>query len=325
MPVNSIAVVVIGRNEGERLHKCLHSVVGHAGLVVYVDSGSTDGSLEVASRLNAIVVQLDTAVPFTAARARNAGFRRVLALAPETAYVQFVDGDCEVRASWLPLAMSFLEAHPDVAAVSGRRRERFPERSIYNLLCDMDWNGPAGPASSAGGDVMMRTKSLMAVDGYRDDLIAGEESELCVRLRRQGWRIWRLADEMTLHDAAILRFGQWWRRSMRTGYAFAEGSHIHGAAPERHWVAESRSAWLWGLVLPAGLLMATLWSPVAVWGFLLYPAQAVRLWLRKHGSGRARIAHAVFLVLGKFPETLGQLKFVAHRLRGRRASLIEYK
>ncbi len=328
-----LGVVAIGRNEGERLRVCLRSVLASRDVgsiqVVYVDSGSTDDSVSFATSLNVAVVPLDMSQPFTAARARNQGFQRLLALAPELRYVQFVDGDCELIADWMPQALAYLDAHPEVVAVCGRRRERFPERSVFNLLCDQEWDTPVGEARACGGDAMMRVSAFQRAGGYREDLIAGEEPELCVRLRQAGGQIWRLPLEMTLHDAAMLRWSQWWKRTVRAGFAFAQGAAIHGAPPERHWVRESRSAWVWGLGLPVVLLVLSALSPwlglwlIGLW--LIYPLQVARLSLRGVGLPAARRARAVFLVLGKFAEAFGQLKFMAHRLAGRRASLIEYK
>lgn len=322
-----LAVVAIGRNEGERLRACLASVIGAADLVVYVDSGSTDDSVAMARGLGAEVVTLDMRVPFTAARARNTGWRRVRALRPELQLVQFVDGDCSVADGWLATAHAFLGVHPEVAAVCGRRRERFPERSVYNLLCDMEWDVPPGEVRACGGDVLMRVVALDAVGGYRDAIIAGEEPELCVRLRAAGWRIHRLADEMTAHDAAMTQLSQWWKRSMRTGFTYAEGAALHGAPPERHKVRESRSVWFWGLGLPLALaLAALLWSPWWLAGLLVYPLQMLRLFVRGPGpTARARAWRAVFLVLGKFAELAGQCKYLALRWSGRQAQLIEYK
>ena len=131
-------------------------------------------------------------MPFTAARARNAGYRRLQEIIPDLSYVQFVDGDCELVDGWIQAAATFLEQRPDVGAVCGRRRERFPDRSIYNWLCDLEWEGPVGEVRACGGDVMIRRSALEAVGGYRDDMIAGEEPELCVRLRAAGWLVWRL-------------------------------------------------------------------------------------------------------------------------------------
>lgn len=321
-----VAVVAIGRNEGERLRACLSSVVRSAQIVVYVDSGSTDDSVAMARQMGVEVVVLPKDVVFTAALARNAGWRRALELAPEIEFVQFVDGDCAVDPAWLATARSFLVAHADVVAVCGRRRERFPERSIYNLLCDLEWAATPGESRACGGDVMMRAAGLQAVNGYNPRLIAGEEPELCLRLRGKGWRVWRLDAEMTLHDAAMTRISQWWKRSMRAGYTFAEGVHMHGKPPERHRVVESRRAWVWGLVIPlAALLGAWLIHPWALALLLAYPLQMLRLFRGFRGTFKERAARAVFMVLGKFAEACGQLKFVALRLSGGTARLIEYK
>jgi GT2 family glycosyltransferase len=321
-----LAVVVIGRNEGERLRRCLESVRGNGRVVVYVDSGSTDGSPGVAAALGVIVCSLEMSLPFTAARARNEGSRCAQTAAPGVEFIQFVDGDCEVVAGWLSKAVDFLAVHPDVGAVCGRRRERHPERSVYNLLCDLEWDTPVGEARACGGDVLMRTAALRQIVGYREELIAGEEPELCVRLRAKGWRIWRLDAEMTLHDAAMTHFNQWWRRSLRTGFAYAEGVRLHGAPPERHWVRESRSAWVWGAGLPLVVaVLALVVGAPAAWGLALYPLQVARLAWRFQGPARARWGRAFFLVAGKFPEALGQMKSWLLHLRHRPAVLIEYK
>lgn len=318
--------MAIGRNEGDRLRKCLMSVVGLAGKVVYVDSGSTDGSVDMARALGVAVVELDMSVPFTAARARNEGFKYLSEIAPELAYVQFVDGDCEVVPGWLEKAARFLDERPDVAVVCGRRRERFPDRSVYNMLCDIEWDTPVGEAKACGGDAMMRAGVFERAGKYRDGLIAGEEPELCVRLRAAGWKVWRLGEEMTLHDAAITRFAQWWKRSTRSGYAYAEGAHLHGAFPERHRVKESRRVWIWGLGIPVVTIYLAIW--LRPWGLamsLIYPAQVVRLALRGTRSVRDNWWFALFLVLGKFPEAVGQLNFLYNRLARKSARLIEYK
>jgi len=319
------AAVAIGRNEGERLKRCIESLSA-AAKIVYVDSGSTDGSVQWARQHGVDVIELDMSVPFTAARARNAGFRRLREVAPHLGYVQFIDGDCDLDRRWPEQAIAYLDAHADICAVCGRRRERFPEKSVYNWLCDVEWNVPPGEVRAFFGDAMIRATALEGVGGYRDDLIAGEEPELCVRLRAAGWRIWRLPSEMTLHDAAMMHFGQWWQRILRSGFAFAQGAYLHGAPPERHFVWESRRAQLWGLWLPFLCLVATLalW-PWGVLAWLLYPLQIVRQSLRNAGSPPERATLAFFQVLGRFAEAIGQIKFHLNRLFGRQVSLIEYK
>lgn len=320
-PFPITGAVVIGRNEGARLRACLGSLKQVVPRLVYVDSGSTDRSVETARQLGADVVELDMAKPFTAARARNAGWHRLLAKHPETELVQFVDGDCEVLEGWLPAAAAFLQSNRGYAVACGRRRERYPERSVYNHLCDLEWNTPVGDALACGGDALVRVDALRATGGYRDDLIAGEEPEWCIRLRDSGWKIRRLEIDMTLHDAAMSRFGQWWLRSRRAGFAFAAGASLHGAAPHFHWVSETRRAVLWGALIPGSCVAAALmWPPALLAWPVLYAMQVLRL--RKHGHDWA---HAFFLTLGKLAEARGVLQFLHERALGRHSQIIEYK
>jgi len=316
-----IDAVVIGRNEGARLVACLASLRGRADRIVYVDSGSTDGSSAAAEAAGAEVVALDMARPFTAARARNAGLARLAGDGAD--FVQLVDGDCTIAPGWIETAADFLLARPGAAVACGRRREDHPEASLYNRLCDREWDTPVGEATACGGDALVRRAALEAVGGFREDLIAGEEPELCLRLRRAGWTVWRLDAEMTRHDARILRFGQWWRRSRRAGHAFAEGAHLHGAGPERHWVRETRRALAWGAALPLAILLLMLVTPWAALLALAYPAQVLRLASRDRGPDRS--AAALFTVLGKVAEAQGAMDFHLRRLRGRRRAIIEYK
>jgi GT2 family glycosyltransferase len=314
------AAVVIGRNEGARLLSCLESLRGEVGRVVYVDSGSTDGSVAAARRAGAQVAALDPSRPFTAARARNAGFDRLAETAlPE--FVLFIDGDCTLAPGWIEAAGGALDADPALAVVCGRRRERHPEASVFNRLLDREWDTPVGETQACGGDALVRIAAFRAVGGFDPRIIAGEEPELCLRLRRAGWRIRRIDAEMTEHDAAMTRLSQWWARARRAGYAFALGAAMHGRPPERHYVPELRRALLWGAAVP--LLTAVLTVVVPPWGLALalaYPAQVARLALRD-----GDIAHAGFLVLGKVPEALGAASFALDRIRGRAPEIIEYK
>jgi GT2 family glycosyltransferase len=322
-----VGVVAIGRNEGERLRTCLESLRGLVQAIVYVDSGSTDGSVELGRSLASSVVELDLRIPFTAARARNHGFQRLIELQPNLEYVFFVDGDCEVVAGWLQKAVAFLTEHREMAVVWGLRRERYPEKSIYNLLTDMEWEDyPLGETKFCGGDALIRVDALQQVKGYRPELICGEEPEMCVRLRQVGWRIWHLNEPMTIHDAAMYHFSQWWRRMLRGGYGFAQAIALHGAPPERHGVLESRRAWIWGFFIP--VLVIILYISVGAWALLLlllYPLQVIRLTIHGRRSVWQNSCRAVALVLSKFPQVLGQIKYLRDRYRRVQSPLIEYK
>jgi hypothetical protein len=257
------------------------------------------------------------------------GLRRLREVLPALPFVQFVDGDCELISGWIDLAAGRLLERAELAAVCGRVRERFPERSIYQRLCDVEWDTPVGDAAACGGNAMMRLDALVEAGGFREDLIAGEEPELCLRLRRRGHAIERLPADMVWHDAAILHFSQWWRRSVRAGHAFAEGASLHGSGPERHFVREVRRAWLWGAVVP-GLAalgaLPTLGASLTLLGG--YPVSALRVYRSVRRRGRSTddaLAAGVLLTVGKFAELNGILRFQFGRLARRERTLIEYK
>ena len=319
-------VVVIGRNEGERLRRCLRSLSASSRLLVYVDSGSSDGSAALAESQGVVVVELDMSVPFTAARARNRGFERLRQLSPAVRFVQFVDADCEVVDGWLPAACAYLEAHPKVACVCGRLRERFPEQSVYNRLCDAEWNRPAGVTSACGGIAMMRADLFESVGGFRDDIPAGEEAELCSRLRARGAIVWRLTTPMALHDAAMYRFGQWWIRNKRTGFGYANTLSMRLGNDESADLRRVLRPWLWAIVLPVLTgLGFTFGGPAALLLLLMYPAQVIRNALAAEGTWRVRLERGFFLTLGKFPELVGELQFWKSRRASAASASFDYK
>lgn len=328
--MTSIGAVAIGRNEGERLAACLRSLVGRFDRIVYVDSGSTDRSRELARSLGVEVVELDLSRPFTAARARNEGLARLRKLLPELEFVQFLDGDCELRPEWLGTATNALQGDSKLGVVCGRRRERFPTASIYNTLTDMEWDTPIGPAQSCGGDALFRARALEEVGGYDPTVIAGEEPELCFRLRARGWTIRRLDAEMTLHDANMDSFGQWWKRAVRAGHAAAEGAWMHGRSRERFSVKRVLRPVFWGGCLPVAAIGAAYWTYAISLGVLglVYALQWFRLFMRQRNHAKPRrIARlsATFTLLGQFALLVGILTFAKNRLLGRRTRLIEYK
>ncbi|MEG4004252.1 glycosyltransferase [Microcoleus sp. M2_D1] len=329
-------VVVIGRNEGDRLKRCFRSLPPGVASI-YVDSGSTDGSVAFARSMGLHVVELDMRLPFTAARARNVGWRKLASTHPSIEFVQFVDGDCEVAASWLAVAREALVHEHETAAVFGRRRERFPARSIYNKMCDDEWDTPIGLVESCGGDVLFRLVTLREARGYSDDLIAGEEPDLCLRLRRAGWQIRCLDHEMTTHDAAITSFGAFWLRTKRSGYAFAEHVWRHRGHSISSWRRQLYGIVFWGMSLPV-LCLACLalyvsegfWLTLASFFSCLfaYPAQVLRVTFKKYGEvGEYRFAavYGVLIVVGKFAQASGVLQCWIGHLRQPNVKLIEYK
>lgn len=329
--LQDLGIVVIGRNEGDRLRQCLLSVRQATDNIniIYVDSGSTDDSISRAKSLGVEVVELDLSTPFTAARARNEGFARAIALNPQLKFVQFVDGDCTVVAGWLKTAYSVISQRHDLAVICGRRRETAPQQSVYNLLCDIEWDTPVGETDACGGDAMMRVEAFQQVGGFNPTLIAGEEPELCLRLRNKGWKILRYDADMTLHDAQITRFGQWWKRALRAGHAYVEVPSLHPQDKQQYWLKENNSIRLWGFFLPAtvvGLFWLTKgWVLLLLLGYLIIIYKIYGYMLTTGMNAKSSLTYAIACVAAKFPQMQGQLQFYLGKLGEKRQNIIEYK
>lgn len=326
-----IGVVVIGRNEGARLGKSLASISSGVP-VIYVDSGSSDNSVQVARSMDAAVLCLDPAKPYSAARARNEGFEWLMQAHPRLDWVQFVDGDCELAPGWLAAAVQALRAEPKRALVTGKLEELAPTASVYNRLCAMEWDAPAGDledCGAIGGIFAVRADIFAALGGFREDVVAGEDSEFGVRVGLAGHTITRLPAAMATHDADMQHFRQWWRRAVRGGHAIGQRAAINGATRARDCVRERRSTFVWGLALPA-VAIATAWPTRGIAVALvacayLYLGSRIALYRRRRGAAWSdALLYARYTVLGKLANAVGLLSYLRAEQRGR-FQIIEYK
>jgi len=321
-----IGLVVIGRNEGFQLRRCFKSTAGKFVTTVYVDSGSTDGSCDLARLMGIEVVNLDMTQPFTAARARNAGINRLMQLQPNLTFIHTLDGDVEMIDGWLESAIDVMKQHPKAAVLSGLRIEKYPERSPYIRLCNIEWNKPDGyPACE--GDAILRIEAFRKVGGFNEKLIAGEEPELCLRFWQAGYECLRNRVPMSLHDVGLLHFSQWWKREMRTGHSYAEGAAMYGRI---HYLRQSMGIWFWALAVPLTGLTAAYWTyglsillVLGMYCLLFYRAyKGIRA--RAMNNGLAR-EYAFFNVLSKFPMLWGMIQFWIRRWTGKQTGIIEYR
>ncbi len=319
-----VGIVAIGRNEGDRLVRCLEVARQLGTPLVYVDSASTDDSPARARALGVDVVELDPTRPMSAARGRNAGFARLEASHPALERVQFIDGDCELAPDWIAVANARLDARPELAAVCGRRRERAREASIYNRLIDLEWDTPVGETQAFGGDVLIRAEIVRALGGYDESLIAGEDPDFAARIVRAGWAIERLDHAMTIHDADLTHFRQWWLRQVRAGHAAAEAWARDSGSRARN-RRRLLSIGFWGLGLP---LVALLLAPAGLWLLTAYLVLAMRVYRNQRERGRRpsdALLYALSCIEGKLAECYGAFGYLLRRLRRDPPALIEYK
>lgn len=329
--VVSVGVVVIGRNEGERLRRCLESVVGASERVVYVDSGSSDNSVSVADSFVVDIVELDRSRPFSAARARNEGFQRLLHSFPNINLVQFLDGDCTLLPGWIEVAANALNEEPKRAAVMGHLQERNSDASLYNRLCALEWQSAPGDLKDPGrlgGISMMRVEIFRELGGFRPDVIAGEDSELGVRMALAGYKLTKIDRPMATHDASIMNFRQWWWRAVRAGHAIGQRSNLNGRSAIRDCVRERNSTCFWGMGLPVIVLVTMFFRPgVSLFLLTAYPMLWFRIWNYRRNlreSSREAALYATFTTIGKFANALGLIKFSLNKL-ARHYEIIEYK
>ena len=327
----SLAVVVIGRNEGERLSRCLQSVAlmkhpFETLEVIYVDSNSTDDSVSRARATGARVLSLPPG-PTTAARGRNTGWR-----ATGADLVLFLDGDTVLHPEFVAKAIpEFLD--PNTAVVWGHRRELAPRSSTYNRVLDLDWVYPAGVSEFCGGDALMRREVLQEVAGYDESLIAGEEPEMCRRMTSSGYRIIHIDCPMTAHDLAMTSFGQYWKRAVRAGFAYASISQRFRGSTAPLWSNEARRNLMQGTLLlgitPISALLSSVlksWLPLvaaAVFLLLLVVRTAWRTAWKSPKQPLTLLLYGLHSHFQQIPILFGQFKF--YRERHGEHRLIEYK
>jgi GT2 family glycosyltransferase len=322
--------VVIGKNEGERLLRGLRVATRSFALTLYVDSNSSDGSREAAAALGAEVLHL-SGPPLTPSRGRQEGLLELARRRPELEYIHFLDGDCVLADGWIEKAARYLDNNPGVAAVFGRRREERPQASLYNRLMDVDWDHPPGVVTNFGGDALVRTRAILDAGGWSAATINAEDIDVSFRIREKGWTIVRLGEEMSLHDARMTRFGEYYRRAVRAGYGYLEVGlrYRHGAG--RLLLRRALSSSMYVVVIPLiGVASAVVWWPLGFVPVLLYGRVLVQMtrWARRRGAGTSTaLAYASLNLVCKTANFWGSLRYLLDRASGRgrpRDELIVY-
>ena len=319
-----MGIVIIGRNEGERLILCLESILKAHVACVYVDSQSIDDSVKEAEQRGVRTVVLDKSAPINASRARNTGFKVLVDDNPDIEYVHFIDADCELHPEWLSHAVMSLEESENVAVVCGRLHEKYKYKNIYMRLCDMDWYIKPGEIEACGGIATIRRSVLEEMKGFDETLIAGADPELYFRIRQIGsHKIVCLPVDMGTHDSNMHYFSEYWQRSVKTGYAYISKMHLGMSAKP------VKSALIWSVAIPMTiLLLMLLVNSKFILLLFIYPIQVLRIYmsLSEHPSPKySQLLYSIFCVLGKIPESVGIVKYMYNAVKKSDQTLIEYK
>jgi glycosyltransferase involved in cell wall biosynthesis len=313
-----ISFVVIGLDEAARLPGCLHALARQGFAreqieVLYVDSGSRDGSPELAAAEGADRVLAIPRAGANAARARNAGLGE--ARAP---FVHFVDGDTCLEPGWAREALDCLESDPRLAAVEGCLREERPDANLYHAVWELDWPSRAGAIDFVGGNALYRAEAVRAVAGFDPAMRVGEEPELGARLRARGWRFRRLDRLMARHDLELESLGDYLRQAYKSGLSCGLVAAATGGWRRGYWSGRLRRTLLQAALLlaPAALAVALLpWSRIAALGcaavgllglllLALRKALAVR---ERAASGALALAFGLHTYAVKLPAAAGIL------------------
>lgn len=323
-----IGFVIIGRNEGSRLELSLRTLksLAPSSPIVYVDSGSTDNSVAFAKSIGAIVTELDMSIPFTAARARNAGYEKLIDHHPSTNLVQFLDGDCQISEHWIERSSLFLISHPQTGIVSGRRVEKHPDASVYNRLIDLEWDTPIGETQAVLGDMLVKSEAFLAAGGFNESIIAAEDDDFCLRVRSKGFSVYRIDEIMSYHDADMHSLKQWLKRAKRAGHGYANLNNLY----KGYFQSQVRRAVLWGGMYPAAFIISALaLHPAALTATIAVALVQIFRTSHSHkcrlGSYKLASIYSCLLFISKPYELSGIIRYWKNKLTSKNHSLIEYK
>lgn len=323
-----VSIVIIGRNEGDRLVKCIQSAQNleypsEKKEIIYVDSCSSDGSTESAKKLGIEKVYILEQEKTCAAMGRNLGLQHA-----DGELILFLDGDTQISSDFLTTAVPHFESE-EIAVVYGRRTEIHPD-SIYIKLCGSDWSQRIpGYTDTAAGDVLVRADVIREIGGYKE-IIAGEDPEMSNSVINAGYKILFLDINMVKHDLAMYNFKQYWRHSVRSGFAYAVVADLTKKRANPLWVDKSKKILLQGILyifapLLGIILSLFLRSPIPFLIYMLLGGLILcRSFLKNRKKGMERKYNLIYTLHSHFlkiPLIIGQFTYMTNKNK----SLIEYK
>lgn len=190
--IDDVTVVVIGRNEGGNLPRCFESIQKITRRIVFVDSNSSDRSVEIAQEYGIpVIVALDSNF-YSAALGRMVGATKC-----ETSLIQFLDGDMELAPDWMPTAVRFMNDNLKAAVAHGFKREFKNENNLeeYTIKADQkNWR-----SDYLQGAYLIKREVYQASGGLDPRFPGEEERDLYVRIHDLGHEVWYIHHLMSSH------------------------------------------------------------------------------------------------------------------------------
>jgi len=217
--VPCVSIIIIGKNEESNLGNCFRSVLemdypADRFEVIYVDTGSTDRSLEIARKSNVRAVEEHAQFP-SPGLARNRGIQEA-----QYDIIHFIDGDMTIDSGYLRKAVSFLDTDR-IACVIGNVSERRSDRSFLARVLNYPWSIRRSgfvEAPGAGGTFLKGV--LQMINGYNPLILKGQETELGYRIRQKGYRIYKIEHTMGVHHYGINNLCDLAKRSYLMGISY---------------------------------------------------------------------------------------------------------
>jgi hypothetical protein len=200
-------------------------------------------------------------------------------------------------------------------------------------VLDLDWIYAPGLVEFCGGDALFTRKALVESNGFDEGLIAGEEPELCRRLRALGYGILHIDAPMTGHDLQITRWVQYWRRATRAGHAYAEVSERFRGSEDPFWTHDRRrnvmrgGFWLASLAVALAASLRYGLFPLLGWSGILSLMTLRSAWKARWKSKDrwAVLLYGLHSHLQQVPILIGQMQYEMTKGRRKTRKLIEYK
>lgn len=323
MRLNRAGIVVIGRNEGMRLVESLTAAKEFGCPIIYVDSRSSDGSVNRVNEMNINVLILDQDKPINASRARNEGYKYLLENNPDLEFIHFIDGDTVFDPMWNNIAIDILSINPSLAVICCVLKEKNRHCSIFARLLEIEWRLMTKCNGKCGGNATIRVSALLSVGGYDEDLIAGADPDLYRRISNKGFHLKVVNKELAEHDARMLKLSQWWTRGVKSGFGYSDIINRY------NFTGGMRSAIIWGGIIPFIFILSSVNYGFLGWVvLLLYPMQATRIYFSKEIScldKGDKYFYCCNILLSKFPQLYGAFKYLMFKTLKVNKKAIQYK